>query len=248
MTHPRLPNRIGRQNEMPSNAPLAGGTHSWTGRPTSAQEVAMEFLLHGLRTGRYRAGDQIIPEAVAEEVGVSHVPVREAVRKLEGRGTLTHRPRKGYFVTELDVDDLDTIVLLGELLENEALRRALPEITEDQITRMRTAIDNSRALQGQDPVGVVAANRVFHEVMFERGVPKLLLHHLSLLWSMMEPYRPLLYSVEQNQNASCLEHAAILTAIANRDIDAALSAYNEHRLNIFTAMRNLIPPKDPKAG
>ncbi|WP_067458163.1 GntR family transcriptional regulator [Actinomadura macra] len=208
----------------------------------------MEYLLYGLRTGRYRAGEQIIPEAVAEEVGVSHVPVREAVRKLEGRGTLTHRPRRGYFVAELDVDDLDTIVVLGSLLENEALRRVLPVITADQIERMRKAIENSRALQGRDPVGVVSANRVYHEVMFERGVPKLLLRHLSMLWSTMEPYRPLLYSAEQNQNSSCLEHEAILAAIERRDIDAAVAAYDEHRVNVFRAMRDLIPQKDPETG
>ncbi|WUH98217.1 GntR family transcriptional regulator [Spirillospora sp. NBC_00431] len=233
---------------MTGDVPLADNARGWTGRPKSAQEVAMEFLLHGLRTGRYRAGEQIIPEAVADEVGVSHVPVREAVRKLEGRGTLTHRPRRGYFVTELDLDDLDTIVVLGSLLENEALRRALPVINEDQIVRMRKAVEDGRALQGQDPVGVASAGRTFHEVMLERGVPKLLLRHLSLLWSTMEPYRPLLYSAEQNQDSSCLEHEAILAAIEGRDVDAVIAAYDEHRMSIARAMRDLIPPKDPKTG
>lgn len=223
-------------------------THEWTGRAKSAQEAALDFLLHGLRTGRYRAGDQIVPETVAEEVGVSHVPVREAVRKLEGRGTLTHIPRKGYFVTKLDLDDLETIVVLGALLENEAVRRVVPVITADQITRMRQTIEDGRALHGEDAVGVATTSREFHDTLFEQGVPKLLLQHLDLLWATMEPYRPLLYAAEQNQHAACSEHEAIVAAVERGDVEAAIDAYDTHRMNTSRAMRELIQVTDPKTG
>lgn len=226
----------------------AQATHEWTGGTKSAQEAAVDFLLHGLRTGRYRAGDQIIPEAIAEEVGVSHVPVREAVRKLEGRGTLTHIPRKGYFVTKLDLEDLKTIVVLGKLLESEALRRVIPELTPDQLERLRQTIEDGRALHGQDPVGVAATSRAFHDILFEQGVPKLLHQHLNLLWATMEPYRPLLYAAEQNQHAACSEHEAIIAAIELGDIEAAVAAYDEHRSNTSLAMRDLIQVTDPKTG
>lgn len=222
--------------------------HEWTGRAKSAQEAAVDFLLHGLRTGRYRAGDQIVPETVAKEVGVSHVPVREAVRKLEGRGTLTHIPRKGYFVTKLDLEDLDTIVVLGALLENEAVRRVVPVIAPEQIVRMRQTIEEGRALHGKDPVGVASTSREFHSILFEQGVPKLLLQHLDLLWATMEPYRPLLYAAEQNQHAACSEHEAIVAAVERGDVEAAIVAYDKHRMNTSRAMRDLIQATDPKTG
>ncbi len=206
----------------------------------TAQEAAMEFVLEGLRTGRYRAGDQVVPEYVATEVGISHVPVREAVRTLEGRGTLTHVPRKGYFVSKLDTEDLDALGTLGELLETEALHRALPAITPDQIERMHDAITAGRSHVGRDPIGVATACRDFHNVMLERGVPKLLSRHLSMMWSTMEPYRPVLYASQVNQESCCDEHAAILEAIERRDVGEAVRAYDQHRANILLAVRQQV--------
>lgn len=225
---------------MTSDVPSTDTAGGWQGRAKSAQQAALEYLLHGLRTGRYRAGEQIVPEAVAAEVGVSHVPVREAVRKLEGRGTLTHVPRKGYFVTKLDVDDLKTLIVLGRLLETEALRDTAPVISSDQIVRMRAAIADGRGRVGNDPIGVAAACRTFHNVMLEQGVPRLLRSHLDLLWSTMEPYRPLIYTSERNQLASCTDHAAIVDAIESGDLDKTIGAYDQHRTNILHSLREVL--------
>lgn len=218
----------------------------WQARAKGAQEVAMEYLLHQLHSGRFRAGEQIVPEAIAAEIGVSHVPVREAIRTLEGRGTLTHRPRKGYFVTELDIEDLDTLATLGDLLETEALRRCVPVIDADQISRMSGAIDEGRSQVGESPIAVAAACRSFHRIMLERGVPRLLHTHLNLMWSSMEPYRPLLYAAVPNQQASCAEHEEILAAIADGDLARAIQAYDEHRNNVLGALRVLIELARPE--
>ncbi len=222
---------------MPAPGATAGG---WT-RPPTAQEFALDYLLHSIRTGRLAAGEQVSAEVVAGQIDVSHVPVREAIRRLEGRGVLTHVPRKGHFVTELNVADLDSLVVLGRLLETEALHSAVPAITDGQITRMQATIDQSRAVVGVDAFAVAAQAGAFHSILLEKGVPRLLLRQLDLLWSGMEAYRHFYYALSVYQTATCDEHGAILQALQHRDVDATIEAFNSHRISINTAMKQLPP-------
>lgn len=211
------------------------------GRPKAAQEVALDYLLYAIRTGELAAGEQVSPEAVASQVQLSHVPVREAIRRLEGRGVLTHVPRKGHFVAELNLDDLEMLAVLGRMLETEALERAVPVITDDQVQRMRATIERSRGLVGVDGATVQAEAGAFHAILLERGVPRLLQRQLDLLWSGMEAYRHFYYARSEYQTATCEEHEAILDAVADRDVARTVEVFNAHRVSVAHATRLVAP-------
>lgn len=215
-------------------------TSGW-GVPKAAHEVALDYLLHAIRTGLLAVGEQVSPEAIASQISLSHVPVREAIKRLEGRGVLTHVPRKGHFVTELDIDDIDAMLTLGNMLETLALEYAVPVITDDQIMRLRATIERCRSEVGHDAAAVQAEADEFHAIILERGIPRPLLRQIALLWSGMAAYRHFYYARTTYQIATCEEHAAILAAIEKRDIAQTIETFNIHRANVTRATKHLAP-------
>jgi DNA-binding GntR family transcriptional regulator len=75
-------------------------------RPPTTQEAVLAELRRMIARGEIRPGAQIVQDALADELGVSRVPLREALKMLEGEGLVTYRPHHGYFVTELSLADL----------------------------------------------------------------------------------------------------------------------------------------------
>ena len=90
-------------------------------RPPTAQEAVLAELRRAIAAGELRPGEQVLQDALAERFGVSRVPLREALKILEGEGQVTYRPHRGYFVAELDLDDLREVYRIRDLLETEAI-------------------------------------------------------------------------------------------------------------------------------
>src|SRR4029078_7031121 len=93
-------------------------------------------LRRALVSGELKPGDRVRQEELADALGVSLAPVGEAPATLEQEGQVTYLPRRGYFVTELDLADVREIYELRALLEERAARRALPHLDEDAIGRI----------------------------------------------------------------------------------------------------------------
>lgn len=92
-----------------------------TNSSLTAQEAVLQELRSALAAGTLTPGQQLIQEDLAEELGVSRVPIRESLKILEGEGHVTYHPNRGYFVTELSATDLSELYRIREILEAEAL-------------------------------------------------------------------------------------------------------------------------------
>jgi DNA-binding GntR family transcriptional regulator len=94
------------------------------GTPTpTAQARAVAALRAAILEGGLRPGQRVNQEEWAERVGVSLIPIREALGALAGEGLVTYRPRRGYAVTELDLGELEEISRIRRLLETDAPAR-----------------------------------------------------------------------------------------------------------------------------
>src|SRR3954447_18849937 len=134
-----------------------------TNAPTTTQQHAVDWLRAAIVAGDLRPGNRIGQEEVAERIGVSLIPVREALRVLESEGQVTYIARRGYFVTELRVDDLVEIFALRELLETRAARAAAERLDDELVARMaQAAADCTEAAQRGDVAAELAANRRLH--------------------------------------------------------------------------------------
>ncbi len=134
--------------------------HSRRSALATAQQHAVEALRAMIVSGALRPGQRVNQDQVAESLGLSVAPVREALRVLEQEGQVTYRPRRGYFVTELRVEDLQEIYELRRLLEERAARHALPTLDEDAFERISLAArDCYDAAVADDVIAELEANR-----------------------------------------------------------------------------------------
>ena len=183
-----------------------------------------------LLTGVLSPGEAVRPEIIGESFGVSAVPVREALRILEGEGQVLNRPHKGYVVTELDCQDLRELADLRELLETEAVRRSMPTVRESAIEKMRDAIALMES-STQDLATLGGENRNFHFALIDSNRMPKLSRMIHSIWDQLEPtyYRSKVFTDQNNQKCINLEHKRILDAVCSNDVELLLNELSAHR-------------------
>jgi len=187
-------------------------------------------LRRAIGTGGLRPGEQVRQDALAEQLGVSRVPLREALKILEGEGQVTYLPHRGYFVTELDVADLREVYRLRELLETEAVRAAVPKLTDSEVAEIAAvAADVDRAAAEGDLLAMAAANRRFHFRLIEVAQMPRLARLVRILWDATDAYRSLYYASVDHRRTVHDEHEAVLAALRDRDAERAVRVLTEHR-------------------
>jgi DNA-binding GntR family transcriptional regulator len=210
-------------------------------RPPTAQEAVLAELRRSILEGELAPGAQILQDRIAEQLGVSRVPVREALKMLEGEGQVSYAPHRGYFVTELDAAELMEVYQIRDILEAEAVTRALPHLGDDDYERMQEAVDDMEAAEGEgDIVALTAANRRFHFALMEPcGMPRLL-RIIRQLWDSTDPYRSVYFGHERHRKTVRQEHRAILRAVRERNADELVRELTEHRLHAVESLRNIL--------
>jgi DNA-binding GntR family transcriptional regulator len=211
-----------------------------TGPGTTAQH-ALDGLRRAIVAGALRPGQRVGQEDVAERLGVSIAPVREALRILEQEGQVTYLPRRGYFVTTLRIEDLEEIYELRRLLEERAARRALPTLDDDALERIELAArDCVDAAEAGDVVRELEANRRFHFAMLDAPGQAHTMRVIRLLWDSTEAYRAMYYNSAEERRASIDAHDRILVAVRARDADRLVAELDAHRRRAIDVLRRLL--------
>jgi DNA-binding GntR family transcriptional regulator len=207
----------------------------------TAQQHALDWLRQAIVAGELRPGQRVNQEDVAERIGLSVAPVREALRALEQEGQVTYLPRRGYFVTELRVGDLEEIYALRRVLEARASREALPALGDAAIDRIqRAAADCEAAAGAGDVAGELAANRRFHFAILEAPGNPHAMRIIRMLWDSTEAYRALYYNSPQERRRSLEAHERILAAIREGDPDRLVAELDAHRARALEVLRDVL--------
>ena len=207
------------------------------GRPT-AQARAEEALRAAILAGELRPGQRVNQETWAERAGVSQIPVREALGSLAGEGLVTYRPRRGYVVTELDLDELEEVYALRRLLETRALRAGVPRVAPGDITALRRAADECRG--ATHPATRLAANRRFHSVLHGLAGSRPLSRVIDLLWDQTEAYRALYYALPGEADHADAAHRAIVDAVRRQDVRRVVELQDAHRDRALSLLRTTL--------
>lgn len=198
-------------------------------RPT-AQDAVLKGLRTDILTGDLKPGDQIVQESLAERYGVSRVPLREALRILESEGQVVYHPHRGYFVAQLSLDDLEEVYRLRSLLEAEAIERAVPRLTDADLSdlgELLEAIDEAAA--EEDVFAMTLANRRFHFAIFDASDMPRLVRLLHQLWDATDAYRAIYFHQQGNRDRVSHEHGQMLAALQARDAALLIRLHDEHR-------------------
>lgn len=210
-------------------------------RPPTTQEAVLVELRRMIASGEMRPGQQLVQDALASRLGVSRVPLREALKTLESEGLVTYRPHRGYEVAELSLADLLEVYRIRELLEEEAVRRALPLMTGEDVARLEEAEhDIRRAAAVADVFGMAKANRRFHfSLIGACGLPRLV-RIIGVLWDTTEVYRSVYFTDRVNRDRVNDEHRALVDAVRAGEPDEALAVLEAHRTHAIAALRPVL--------
>lgn len=212
------------------------------GRPQSLQDFVSARIREAILTGRVPAGERLYPSRIARELGVSHIPVREALATLDATGHVLHVARLGYFVAELSWDVIADTYRMRDLLEGEAHRLVIDRLTPSTLQHMRDLNGQMvLAVREGDTAEFVRLNREFHFAPFaELGSewPARFLHHL---WDVAARYQAAMATVRVSRHLLTDQHAAILRAFEAGDLAALDLAMAEHRGATLAVMARLRP-------
>jgi DNA-binding GntR family transcriptional regulator len=173
---------------------------------------------------------------------VSLAPVREALAVLEQEGQLTYLPRRGYFVTELDLDDLREIYGLRKVVEERAARGALPLLDEDALERIDLAARDCADAVGRGDVSAeLEANRRFHFAVLEAPGQVHTMRVVRLLWDSTETYRALYYNDPAERDDSLAAHGRIVDAVKATDADRLVAELDAHRQAALERLAVILP-------
>jgi len=204
-------------------------------RPKTAQEAVLAEIREQLLDGRLAPGVSVRPDALGDELGVSAVPVREALRILEGEGHVHYRPHRGYVVATLDVDDLVEIYRIRELLETEAVRRGFPRLQGDTVARLREIVREMDDVQ-HDVISLTAVNRRFHFTLFEAAEMPQLVRVLRILWDSSDRYRVRYLMSPENRRLVHDQHHRMMQAVADGDAEAFIDESHKHHEHAIAAL------------
>ena len=214
------------------------------GRPLTTQEHVLAELRRRILSGDVQPGDAIRAEQLAAELAVSRVPVREALKILEGEGQVEYRPHHGYTLAELDLGDLREIYRIRRLLEDEGARAALPRLTGEDLAAMREAMAEMETL-GDDVAAMAVANRRFHMTLLDASDMPHLLHHVRLLWNASDHYRSVYYLDDAHRREVHADHRRIVDACAAHDEAALIAVLDEHRDHAIEGLRSILEEGTP---
>lgn len=210
-------------------------------RPATTAQQVLESLRQGLVSGMLRPGQRVTQEDVAVRLGVSVAPVREALRVLEQEGQLVYHARRGYFVTELRIADLEEIYELRRVLEERVARLALPALDDETLTRVRAAAEECEAAgEAADVARELAANRRFHFGLLDGADQPHTMRMIRLLWDSTEAYRAIYYNSPAERRRAAKAHKRILAAVAARDADRLVAELDAHRNRALEVLRGIL--------
>ncbi len=196
------------------------------------QKDAYTLIIEAIEAGTYKPGDRLVESELAERLGVSRTPVREALQRLETQAMLT-RDGRSLIVATLDHNQLAELYAVRTELEGLAARLAARHATEEEIRVLQTMAAEDHALQGGDPAALSRANRRFHKQIHLASHNRFLVQQLDLVHRSMALMARTSFAAEGRDEAALAEHDAIVAAIAARDEEAASRALRTHISRAF---------------
>lgn len=192
---------------------------------------AAEAIRELIQSGVYLPGQSLGQARLAEQVGLSRVPVREALQLLLAQGLVRHTPNSGYVVARLSASDLRQIYTMRKHLENEVLASIdLTTVTDDVLSELRGFHERMVELKSSPNVlEFQRLNRDFHFGMFRLARLDAITAEIDRLWQLSEQYRLLWVSMNDNRETVVKEHALILEALEQGDINRLCTLMDEHR-------------------
>lgn len=193
------------------------------------RDVVFENLREAILEGKLSPGQRLMEVQLAEQLGVSRTPVREAIRKLELEGLVVMLPRKGAYVANMSLKDILDVLEIRASLEGLAASLAAERISDEDIKKLETiASEFEESAKNLDVEELLKKDVEFHECIFKATNNKRLHQLITTLWEQVYRFRVTYVSYDDSSLNLAKEHKLILKAIKKGDIELAKKYATEH--------------------
>lgn len=174
---------------------------------------------------------------IAEELGVSRTPVREAIRKLELEGYVIMLPRRGTYVANLSIKDINEVYEIRASIDALAAGLAAERITDDELEQMeRMLVATVEAFDKGDMDRVVEYDTKFHDVLYCASRNARLVGIINNLREQLTRFRSISMAYPGRMKKTMEEHGRMVEAIAQRDVELAQQLARQHMENSEQAL------------
>ncbi len=205
------------------------------------RDVVFQTLRDAILKGELKPGERLMEMHLADKLGVSRTPIREAIRMLEKEGLAITIPRKGAQVAGMTEKDLEDVLEIRDALDELAVTKACEKINDESLQRLTGAMkDFEDAVKSKDVREIVRTDEAFHDVIYDMTENPKLTNIISNVREQMYRYR---YEyVKDNANYQTLldEHTKIIDGLKNRDKEYVKNIMHTHLNNQVEGVRDAI--------
>ncbi|MDD5922889.1 MAG: GntR family transcriptional regulator [Eubacteriales bacterium] len=213
------------------------------------REVVYEQLKMQILEGKITPGTRMMEVSLAEELGVSRTPVREAIRKLAKDGLVIIEPRKGAYAAEISAKDINDTLIVRENLEALASSIAAKVVTSDEIEELERMIDDYEVAVNEGNIDVmIEKDANFHRHIIKYSGNKTLMSLYEKVQELTLRFRYLYYEKPSRYTSMPDEHRTIIKALKSGDADMAYMAANYHVAHLKNSIREEVGENDDSEG
>lgn len=208
------------------------------------RDVVFETLRDAIITQRIKPGARLMEIQLADEMGVSRTPVREAIRKLEIEGLVVMVPRKGAYVAGVSMKDIHEVFEVRSALEKLAVTLAAERITDDELDSLERQVlreSEEEAKKEQmktngDLNAIIYIDSSFHDIIYQAAHNQRLVQFISILQEQLQRFRAASLSKPGRSKTALEEHKKIVEALSERNGQLAAKLAQQHIENAENAM------------
>lgn len=192
------------------------------------RDVVFHTLRTGILRGDLKPGERLMEIKLAERLGVSRTPIREAIRMLQLEGLVINVPRKGAYVAKITAKDLKDVLEVRGGLENLAIRLASVRITDEDVRRLREQAERFRDQIGGNLIELAETDETFHTMIYQATRNHHLVQMLKNIKDQMYRYRVEYLKDRTSRESLAAEHMGLCDALEKHDTDEALRIMDKH--------------------
>lgn len=206
-----------------------------------SQQRAYDTIRSGITSGSYPSGLHLRAADLADRIGISRTPVREALRRLHAEGLVEFVPNRGAFVSGLSETDVAEVFDLRVVLEGHAAELAAKRLTRDQRAELGAATDEMERCveRGRDLHGITHANDRFHSLIIAAAASRRLSATIASVVEMSLIARTFTIFTDAQLRRSVSHHRELITAFEARDGTWAAAIMSSHIRAAYNVYRSM---------
>ncbi|ATW26978.1 GntR family transcriptional regulator [Candidatus Formimonas warabiya] len=201
------------------------------------REIVFETIREAIISGHLKPGERLMEVQLAEEMGVSRTPVREAIRKLELEAFVVMVPRKGAYVAGISLKDIADVFEVRAAMDSLAAGLAAERITDEELESLeRALVSYTESSDQNDLDDSVYRDTSFHDIIYQASRNERLIQIVNNLREQIQRFRATSLAFPGRMKIAVDEHKKIVEALSERNIALSQSLAQEHVENAENSM------------